>query len=200
MISPSPTHFSSKLTAAGGDDVLSAKGSPDTTLAGGRGSDTLLGARGNDLLHGGDGTDILRGRRGDDSINGGKGQDTLWGGAGHDELSGDEFGFGLRTSVRDWLRGGTGDDSLHGGSDRDVLTGGAGADAFLFQTGAGPRADIVTDFDPAEDRIYHDNHTFPGSYSVRHKDGDTFLRFGGNTFAILRDVELTLNEIDLSSW
>lgn len=65
------------------------------------------------------------------------------GGAGHDLI--------WRASGAGTLDGGAGDDILLDGPGQDTLTGGAGADIFVL-TADGQR-DVITDFNPAQDRI-----------------------------------------------
>jgi serralysin len=77
-------------------------------------------------VQGGDGPDLLAGGDGDDALTGGRGSDLLLGGNGNDTLVG-------------------------GGG--DVLTGGAGSDVFVFTATDGNGIMVVTDFDPAVDRI-----------------------------------------------
>jgi Ca2+-binding RTX toxin-like protein len=82
-----------------------------------------------------DGDDVYSGSAAADRVNGGSGIDQLTGGGG-----------------KDWL---------DGGSNADTLTGGAGADSFVFTTM--PRKgeqDLITDFDPAMDRMLFDNRVF----------------------------------------
>ncbi len=59
----------------------------------------------------------------------------------------------------DTLLGGAGDDVLSGGAGKDYMTGGAGADQFVFLTNAGT-ADVIYDFNSAEDRIVLDGAAF----------------------------------------
>ncbi|WP_394543132.1 M10 family metallopeptidase C-terminal domain-containing protein [Azorhizophilus paspali] len=88
-------------------------------------------------------------------------QATIEGTDGNDTLQGtgaNELLLGL--GGRDSLNGGAGDDVLKGGAERDTLTGGTGADTFLFatrtdsyRTDSASFSDLITDFDPAQDRI-----------------------------------------------
>ncbi|WP_339947708.1 Ig-like domain-containing protein [uncultured Albimonas sp.] len=94
-------------------------------LQGGPGEDALAGAAGDDRLAGRGGDDLLRGFGGDDRLNGGAGDDAV--------------------------RGGAGDDRLRGAAGDDRLTGGGGADLFVFRPGDGD--DVITDFDPTQDRL-----------------------------------------------
>jgi Ca2+-binding RTX toxin-like protein len=64
------------------------------------------------------------------------------------------------TAGNDALAGTDADETLHGGGGRDTLSGGGGADVFRFseltdsyRTASGSYADLITDFDLAEDRI-----------------------------------------------
>lgn len=94
-------------------------------VVGSRNDDTLTGNNGPNRLEGGHGDDVVDGAGGDDRLRGGQGDDALLGGAG--------------------------DDVVDGWSGSDTMTGGAGADVFVFAFAPGD--DVVTDFDPAEDRI-----------------------------------------------
>lgn len=135
-------------TGNAGNETLQGN-SGNNWLSGLEGDDTLSGNAGNDILIGGDGADTLEGNSGDDHLRGQTGSDELSGGAGDDRLNG-----GLNN---DRLSGGNGDDILrgHGGSDR--LSGGRGQDTFLFrravESGPGSQSDIISDFNPGEDRI-----------------------------------------------
>ena len=88
------------------------------------------------------------------------GASTLLGSAGNDRLIGtsaNETLLGLEGA--DTLIGGAGHDTLVGGLGRDTLTGGEGVDTFRFDTlhdsyrNGNPSSDLITDFDPASDRI-----------------------------------------------
>lgn len=88
------------------------------------------------------------------------GAPTLQGSAGNDRLIGtsaNESLLGLDGA--DNLVGGAGHDTLVGGLGRDTLTGGEGVDTFRFDTlhdsyrNGSPSNDLITDFDPATDRI-----------------------------------------------
>lgn len=88
------------------------------------------------------------------------GASTLQGSAGNDRLIGtsaNETLLGLDGA--DNLVGGAGHDTLVGGLGRDTLTGGEGVDTFRFDTlhdsyrNGSPSNDLITDFDPATDRI-----------------------------------------------
>ncbi|MCC7035731.1 MAG: calcium-binding protein, partial [Alphaproteobacteria bacterium] len=86
---------------------------------------------------GSDTDNAITGNSGANSLNGGAGADMLSGGAGNDSLV-----------------GGLGDDILNGGLGIDRMTGGPGADTFVFDGPiASNNADIVTDFNAAEDKI-----------------------------------------------
>ena len=134
-----------------GDDVnnsIDALGGNDT-VAGGLGNDTLFGGYdddvlrgdfnsrnpggtvgGNDVIFGGKGNDRIGGKGGNDLLSGDMGDDAIWGDAGNDTIM-----------------GATGNDTLTG----DDFSGGSGADVFVFGNGDG--TDMITDFDPAEDKI-----------------------------------------------
>lgn len=113
----------------------------DDVLFGSRYADVLRGAGGNDTVLGGQGHDFLTGDGGNDLVVGGTGDDDLYGGRGSDRLRGD-----------------AGADLLVGGAGRDFMEGGAGSDLFRFGTfdfsGIAPgTADIITDFNPAQDDL-----------------------------------------------
>lgn len=137
-----------------GDDNLSG-GDGEDYLSGGEGADTLTGDAGRDMMFGGVGDDSLTGGEGDDFLQGGRGADTLDGGAGNDRIDG-TFGAGRNLASDqdegDLIDGGVGDDTILIGSG-DTVFGGSGSDALI----AGPQGvngpGIVSDFDPAEDRI-----------------------------------------------
>jgi len=155
--------------ATGNDRLLGGDGSD--TLTGGSGRDRLWGDAGDDTLSGGAGPDSLLGSDGNDTLSGGTHVDKLLGGAGDDTLFGDEGNDILRGyKGNDTLYGGDGDDTLDGGAGRDVLyggdgtdtmTGGSGADTFHVGMGQGQ---VITDFNPTEDRIVIDNVTFTYSW------------------------------------
>ncbi len=128
-----------------GDDVVIGGGEADS-IGGGKGSDFLLGRDGADIVWGGhdDGNDTLHGDGGSDTLFGSGGNDWLAGSSGMDFLFGGAGG--------DVLDGGDDADSLFGGAGNDTISGGSGADAFFFAGNHG--VDIITDFDPAEDRLF----------------------------------------------
>ncbi|MBL6082198.1 hypothetical protein JMJ56_29920 [Belnapia sp. T18] len=157
-------------------------GTGDDNLFGNEGDDLVQGGRGNDHLRGGEGADFVLGGSDSDTVEGGAGNDVLYGGRpqlqgfesaepqdGADLVLGgagdDDMGGGRGDDV---LRGGTGDDTVAGGYDADTLSGGAGSDLFAFgtsgsdpyrntvavvDTGLGPEADVVLDFQQGLDRI-----------------------------------------------
>ncbi|WP_298625103.1 DUF5801 repeats-in-toxin domain-containing protein [uncultured Legionella sp.] len=132
----------------GDDDMLGYGG--DDTLIGGDGNDLLVGDAGNDTLIGGNGSDNLRGGDGNDLLRGDAGNDLLVGNGGDDVLEGGDG--------KDVLAGLTGNDVLIGGRGDDTLTGGAGMDLFKWEaddhgTEGMPHFDVITDFNPAEDKI-----------------------------------------------
>lgn len=110
------------------------------SATGGAGNDALTGGSGDDTMSGDDGNDTLTGGLGNDSLSGGTGNDSITGGAGNDTLGG---GAGA-----DRIDGGDGADTLSGGTGEDTLTGGDGPDLFV----ASGAADLITDFDPANNR------------------------------------------------
>lgn len=146
------------LIGTPGPDFL--LGTPDADLIFGEdGDDYLLGAAGNDQINSGNGNDLLQGNAGNDLLDGGTGDDTLSGGIGNDTLNG---GVGndliYADSGLNRLDGGLGADTLVAGTGgRDVMTGGNGRDVFVLANGTGGsrrrNANVITDFNPNQDRI-----------------------------------------------
>ncbi len=154
----------------------------DDVIHGGSGLDILLGSDGNDSLFGDDGIDTLSGQTGDDWLEGGAEGDQIFGGDGSDRLfgqDGDDFMNGDAGNDRldggngrDTLYGGAGNDTLAGGPGNDVMAGNAGTDWFIFGRGGG--ADLIGDFNPAEDRLLLSIGLLAGSGSA----ADIYGRFG----------------------
>lgn len=115
----------------------------DDILSGSSRSDNIFGDIGHDFIYGNLGKDILSGGDGNDRIWGGDHGDILKGNADNDMLSGCEGS--------DELFGGPGADRLIGGRGDDRLEGGGGADVFIFRAGYGD--DVITDFNPHEDKL-----------------------------------------------
>jgi hypothetical protein len=142
------------VTGGTGDDDI-AGGAGHDTLAGGPGHDRLVGGAGDDSLIGGQGDDTIRAGTGDDRVIGGWGDDLIAGGAGSDVLmggDGDDTVHGGADTARDHLNGGDGNDLvLIGGN--DVASGGDGADTFVLGPLETAVAALITDFDPAMDRL-----------------------------------------------
>ncbi len=116
------------------------------------GGDRLAGSSANDTLLGQGGADRIDAGEGDDYADGGGGNDALAGGAGTDLLDG---GYGDDASDA-----GEGDDFVWLFEGRDAVTLGEGADTLGLELFEGEPEDrygigatVVTDFDPAEDRI-----------------------------------------------
>ena len=115
----------------------------DDILSGSSRSDNIFGDIGHDFIYGNLGKDILSGGDGNDRIWGVDHDDILKGNADNDMLSGCEGS--------DELFGGPGADRLIGGRGDDRLEGGGGADVFIFRAGYGD--DVITDFNPHEDKL-----------------------------------------------
>jgi len=115
----------------------------DDILSGSSRSDNIFGDIGHDFIYGNLGKDILSGGDGNDRIWDGDHGDILKGNADNDMLSGCEGS--------DELFGGPGADRLIGGRGDDRLEGGGGADVFIFRAGYGD--DVITDFNPHEDKL-----------------------------------------------
>jgi Ca2+-binding RTX toxin-like protein len=79
----------------------------------------------------------------------GSGADTLIGNDAANRLDG---GAGTDT-----IQGGAGDDTIIGGLGRDLMSGGVGADTYVYaslaDSAVGQHRDVITDFNPAEDKI-----------------------------------------------
>ena len=79
----------------------------------------------------------------------------IWGNDGINALSG--------AAGSDALIGFGGDDKLDGGTGLDLLVGGTGQDSFVFANALnGAEADIVADFNSADDTILLDDAVFTG--------------------------------------
>jgi Ca2+-binding RTX toxin-like protein len=136
------------------------------TITGTALSEVLSGNQGNDLLSGNPGNDLLQGNTGQDSLRGGDGNDTLNGNLGNDLLIGG--------SGNDLLLGGSGNDYLVGSSGLDTLIGSSGQDSFgLTQPTAG--TDLITDFNPTEDRLIITGSSFGGNLSTGGLKADQFV-------------------------
>lgn len=205
-----------------GNDIIDGDDGNDS-LFGGDGDDELIGGAGADLLYGGAGNDLLRGDGDADHFDGGDGVDTVdfsystgeitvnlatgqidWPATGGIETivnvenvigsSGDNIIIG--DSADNHLDGANGEDTLRGGAGNDVLEGGNGRDSFIFATGDG--ADIIADFDVAEDDITLNGvMVFPPSLgsgvTAIQQGNDVLISYGaGDT--------ITLSDVDLADW
>jgi Ca2+-binding RTX toxin-like protein len=162
------------LYGGGGNDVLLGRGGNDH-LEGGLGGDVLEGGIDADVLDGGEGFDgasytlasapvaasLMRGVGFGGEADGDvyRSIEVLYGSDYGDFLEGDNHGNHLiGKDGDDLLYGWGGEDLLTGDMGRDTLGGGAGPDVFVWsrveETGITiATADVVTDFDAAEDRI-----------------------------------------------
>jgi Ca2+-binding RTX toxin-like protein len=143
------------ITTASGDDIVYG-GSGNDTITTGKGADQLFGGSGDDRLYAGQDDDQLDGGSGNDYLDGGSGNDHLYGGTGTDVLFGganNDYLYG--GDGNDTLNGGDGFDQFYGGNGTDTLTGGAGRDYFNITLTQG--ADVITDFNRAEDDIFLSN-------------------------------------------
>jgi hypothetical protein len=110
--------------------------------AGPRPDNILVSGDGPALLDAGNGKDVVLAGGGNDTVNGSNGADRLYGEAGDDMLN-----------------GGNGPDRLYGGPGADTMTGGEGPDVFSFDARRGMHQgeyghpDVITDFDPKNDKI-----------------------------------------------
>lgn len=103
-------------------------------------------------------------------IIGTSGADTLFGADGNDAI------YGLEGD--DTLDGGEGRDFLSGGPGADTLTGGAGCDVFALAPVG--EQDLITDFDPAVDRM-----TFPAPAQEVNDDPLASATFGGDDHLVV---------------
>lgn len=118
---------------------------------------------------------IIEGTEGDDTLVGTEESDNIFGNAGDDELSGD-----------------AGNDVLVGGEGSDTLTGGSGSDVFIIDSKVGD--DVITDFNPAEDKIdlMPTNITFD-DLSADHTSNGLLVSWDGGSL-LLKDVTEALDE------
>ena len=166
--------FSDVLIGDGGANLLNGDDGNDV-LQGGNGDDVLVGGSGHDVLSGGEGRDAVA----YGASNAGVIIDLASGSASGGDANGDElvgiedvsgsahgdglFGNGGANVLNgrdgaDILKGGGGADTLIGGLGQDTMAGGSGADLFVWTStaetaAAGDAADVVTDFNRAEDDI-----------------------------------------------
>lgn len=107
-------------------------------------------------------SDVINGQGGDDTLNGLGGNDLLRGGVGNDTLI-----------------GGAGNDILIGGADDDTLTGDIGLDQFVYQvlSDQGVNSDIITDFNPSQDKLVLTDLFKSLNYSGSNPIDDNYLRF-----------------------
>lgn len=167
-----------------------ARDSVIENATGGFGNDRLIGNDADNRLNGGGGADTLRGGGGNDTfvVNGsdriieftGAGIDlvsssvsqTLASNVENLTLTGTGALIGNGNALANILRGNigsntlsgrSGNDSLYGGRGNDIISGGLGADRFVFHTApSASNIDIITDFDPINDRIVLENNVFQG--------------------------------------
>ncbi len=126
---------------------LDGDGIGDRCEPGTAGVNSFAGTSGNDLVFGTDEADTLSGAAGSDALYGEGGDDTL--------------------------KGGSGQDFLVGGPGTDTLTGSSGCDVFAVNPSGDD--DIITDFDPALDRLL-----FPGHDADASDDSLPPATFGGD--------------------
>jgi Ca2+-binding RTX toxin-like protein len=140
-------------------------------LTGSNFNDTLIGNNVNNVLNGGLGTDTvsyaaaaagvrvnLALKTAQNTV--GDGVDTL---IAVENLIGSAYDDVLTGSfAANAISGGGGNDSIQGAGGNDTMTGGEGLDVFRFETilNATSNRDLITDFNPVEDRIELENAVF----------------------------------------
>ncbi|MEM8591764.1 MAG: calcium-binding protein [Pseudomonadota bacterium] len=202
------------------NDVLLG-GDGDDTLTGEAGADLILGEDGDDIIDAGTWGDVALGGDGADQISGGIGSDFLHGGLVTDNdlpfetlieavdigRSGGDGEVGEELTVTafhdddvDVLNGGPGGDELFLGAG-DIGTGGSEGDVFDvfydFQLDDQEPA-VITDFNPAEDRI-DISHIDPDDNPViqLEDDGeDTLIRANGVVIVRVEGVRSDQIELD----
>lgn len=122
-----------------------------------------------EFIVGTDFNDRITGTRGDDTILGLKGNDVLRGGAGNDVLS--------------------------GGEGRDTLTGGGGSNHFVLAPSARDR-DIITDFNPDQDKIRLDQGASFFGLKVTSQSDRTIIHRNGQPLSILLNTSTDLSRDD----
>lgn len=190
-----------------GADVIMGNGSNDTLYGGddetgtGDVADTIAGGLGNDLIFGGGGDDVIVNQNGVDTVTGtGDGNDTITGGAGADIFVFSDAAFDGE-AITDTTGGG--DDTTGGGD--DTTSGGSGSDTLPipdFVPGTANDADVITDFNPAEDRLVFSFEQFvfsnaaelatiaevvDGNVVLTFDDGDTLTLQGISNISDLTD-------------
>ncbi|MCW2238040.1 multicopper oxidase domain-containing protein [Azospirillum canadense] len=195
-----------RVDAGKGDDrIIATIGDGDDAYDGGQGADTydLTGITAPvaiDLQAGtAQGTQIGKDTLASiENVLGGSGDDTITGSTAPNFLSG---GAGA-----DGILSGTGNDTLWGGLGNDTLMGGAGADRFLYYREVGMTsvafgADVIQDFNTAEDRIEVDTRIFSSFDSagdansvlshLELRDGSTVIGFLDPNTAVQSSITLS---------
>jgi Ca2+-binding RTX toxin-like protein len=174
-------------------------------MSGGTGDDILLGNTGKDTMKGGAGNDIMDGGTGIDTLDFSDATTgitfTLVQSTTNSVVDLSAAGLGVDTyrnmegvigsGSADTITGSAGDDVITGGQGGDTLAGGGGSDKFMVASGDSTPTisgsgnsgtitdyDIITDFDPANDKL-----TLPGTVSVGAftSTNDSTLTIGGVT-------------------
>ncbi|MEM1167890.1 MAG: hypothetical protein AAGJ08_02045 [Cyanobacteria bacterium P01_H01_bin.35] len=116
--------------------------------------------------------------------------DEVQGTAGNDTITGND--------ERNLLVGNGGNDKLTGGWGNDTLTGGNGADTFYLSIGFSSRSkDIITDFDPATEKIVIDNIA-TGNGGTLDMDNTILAKSRFSTSESGNDLILSYNDIDFA--
>lgn len=103
------------------------------------------------------------------------------------------------TAEDDFVEGGAGDDTIVGGTGDDTLVGGEGADVFRFESASG--RDVITDFDPSQDRLYlaeARSSLVEFLSDITEVNGDLVLRASSQHSITIKN--LTFDEFDVSAF
>ncbi|MEM1172065.1 MAG: calcium-binding protein [Cyanobacteria bacterium P01_H01_bin.35] len=165
LLGSTSTDVSNFFDGGTGNDFIQFGGTGDQLIGNTQGNDTVIAAQGEAtpfIIVDTQGSNTLSGGLGDDSLVTGAGNDSIVAGVqgetGNDSIvagAGDDVIFGRGGT--DTILGGAGDDYIAAGLNGtgDSLIGGEGNDSFAYfavEDGVTENS-VITDFDPADDRI-----------------------------------------------